>query len=115
MSEAEILAQIRLAVGALPLVRIWRNNTGKLRDRHGRMIEFGLCPGSSDLIGATTITITPEMVGRKIAIFTAIEVKSDTGKPSREQQTFIDVLRDRGARAGVARSVDDAMGIIRGQ
>ena len=38
--------------------------------------------GASDLIGFTTVEITPEMVGQKAAIFTAIEVKRETGRVS---------------------------------
>jgi hypothetical protein len=32
-------------------VRLWRNNVGALRDERGRLVTYGLCKGSSDLIG----------------------------------------------------------------
>ena len=40
---------------------LFKNNVGKLRDERGNLVTFGLCKGSSDLIGWTPITITPDM------------------------------------------------------
>ena len=113
MSEQQTQQQIRLAVSRGP-VRLWRNNTGMLRDQHGRPVTFGLCPGSADLIGYTTIEVTPDMVGQRLAVFTAVEVKSPTGKPTAEQAAFLDHIRQAGGRAGIARSVDEAMRIVGG-
>ena len=79
MSEQAIQQQIRLALGQGP-VRLWRNNTGTLRDQHGRPVTFGLCPGSADLIGYRTITITADMVGQQLAVFAAVEVKAPKGR-----------------------------------
>jgi hypothetical protein len=45
-----------------------------------------LCKGSADLIGYRTITITPDMVGQQVAVFTSIEVKTPTGRIRPEQQ-----------------------------
>mgnify|MGYP000709089094 CR=1 FL=1 len=61
-----------------------------------RMINFGLCVGSSDLIGWTEIEITPEMVGKKVAIFTAFEVKKKGKKPSPQQAAFLDFVSKSG-------------------
>ena len=36
-------------------------------------ITYGLQPGSGDRIGYTELVITPDMVGRKVAVFTSIE------------------------------------------
>ena len=77
-------------------------------------IQAGLCVGSSDLIGLKTITVTADMVGHQIAVFTAVEVKTKTGKASPEQKQFIDAVRKKGGIAGVARSVDDALQLIDG-
>ena len=89
-NEAYVQNKIRLAVG-VGEVRLFRNNTGALLDQSGRLIKFGLCKGSSDLIGFRSITITPDMVGTKVAVFSAIEVK-DKGKTTVDQRNFINVI-----------------------
>lgn len=109
-SEQQIQQHIRLAISRGP-VRLYRNNTGTLRDRHGRPVSFGLCNGSADLIGWTTRTITPEMVGQHVAVFTSIEVKTATGRLRPEQRQWLDAVQAAGGIAGVARSVEDAQGL----
>lgn len=108
--EAKVQNAIRLALGR-GLVRLFRNNTGALKDQQGRLVTFGLCKGSSDLIGWRTTTITPDMVGRDLAVFVAIEVK-DKGRATPEQLAFIDAVRKAGGLAGVARNIDEAQAII---
>ena len=100
---------------------LFRNNTGvayqgKKMTYNGRVVineprpvKFGLCIGSSDLIGWTEITITPDMVGKKIAVFTAVEVKTERGKISKEQINFIKQVRKAGGYANVSRMVDDEL------
>lgn len=111
--ETEIQQRVRLAVGALPGFRLWRNNSGKLPDpRTGRWVQFGVAsPGGSDLIGYRTIEITPDMVGRKVAVFTAIEVKTATGRATPEQRRFIDHIRAAGGIAGIVRTTAEALRI----
>jgi hypothetical protein len=77
-SEHEIQQRIRLACGRGP-VRLWRNNTGALVDQQWRFVRFGLCKGSSDLIGLRSLEITPELVGQRIAQFVALEIKTNCG------------------------------------
>ena len=110
MSEQRIQQEIRLAVSKGD-TRVFRNNTGTLRDANGRPVTFGLCKGSADLIGWRTVTITPEMVGQRIAVFTSIEVKTATGRLRPEQQQWLDAVQAAGGIAGVARSVEDALRI----
>jgi hypothetical protein len=107
MTEQQIQQQIRLALSRGP-VRLHRNNTGTLRDQYGRPVTFGLAKGSADLIGWTTRTITPDMVGQRIAVFTSIEVKTPTGRVSPEQRQWLEAVQAAGGIAGVARSVEDA-------
>ena len=109
-SEQTIQQQIRLACSRGP-VRLHRNNTGTLRDQHGRPVQFGLAKGSADLIGWTTRTITPDMVGQQVAVFTSIEVKSATGRLRPDQRQWMEAVQAAGGIAGVARSVEDAMGL----
>ncbi len=109
-NEAYVQNKIRLAVGH-GKIRLFRNNTGALMDIKGRLVKFGLCKGSSDLIGFKTVEVTPDMVGQKIAIFSAIEVK-DKGKATQEQKKFIDIVLDAGGLAGIAKDIQDAKKIL---
>lgn len=68
-------------------------------------------PGTSDAIGLHTITITPDMVGRQIAVFTAIEAK-DRADLTPQQRAFLVNVHRVGGIAGCARSVDDARRIL---
>lgn len=106
MRESTVLRDVmRLGVGAL---RLFRNNVGKLQDRFGVWIAYGLCPGSSDAIGWYTVTITPEMVGRKVAVFTAFECKSEKGRLSISQRLFLSAVARAGGIAACVRSEDEA-------
>ncbi len=113
MTEQALQQRILLALGR-GAARLWRNNTGCLPDANGRMVRFGLCRGSADLIGYTTVTVTPDMVGQRLAVFTAVEVKTPTGRPTPEQTAFLKHIQDAGGRAGIARSIDDARRIAEG-
>jgi len=107
VSEQRIQQEIRLAISHGD-TKVFRNNTGTLKDANGRPVQFGLCKGSADLIGWTTRTVTQEMVGQRIAVFTSIEVKTPTGRLRLEQQQWLDAVQAAGGIAGVARSVEDA-------
>ena len=111
MTEQRIQQEIRLAVSKGD-TRVFRNNTGVLRDQHGRPVQFGLAKGSADLIGWTTRTITPDMVGQQVAVFTSIEVKSATGRLRPDQRQWMEAVQAAGGIAGVARSVDDANALL---
>lgn len=105
---------------------VFRQNTGMLwagrvvAEDHGRIVlddarpvRAGLCTGSSDIIGWKPIMITSDMIGSTVAVFVAAEVKSKTGKPTKEQSNFIAaVLRDGGI-AGIVRSPEEAERLIR--
>lgn len=111
--EKNIQAGILSALGARPDCRLFRNNVGVARYPDGSTVAYGLCPGSSDLIGMTSVQITPDMVGRRLAVFTAIEVKNQAkAKRQDNQKSFIAMVRERGGCAGFAASVDEALSII---
>lgn len=94
-------------------MRLWRNNVGKLPDGKGGWVSYGIQnPGGSDLIGFKRVTITPDMVGQQIPIFTAIEVKSEKGKATDAQITFINFIVASGGFAGIARSREDLDGLV---
>ena len=110
-SEHEIQQRIRLACGRGP-VRLWRNNTGALLDQQGRFVRFGLCKGSSDLIGLRSLEITPELVGHQIAQFVALEIKTNCGIVSPEQRAFLRAVQELGGLAAVCRSVQQAEAVL---
>lgn len=113
-SESLILKEI-IAALSMSGVPLWRNNTGKARTMDGRFIKFGIPSadgGGSDLIGITPVTITSDMVGKKIGVFTAVEVKSKSGRATAAQNQFIENVKRLGGFAGVARSDSDATDLI---
>jgi hypothetical protein len=113
MTEMNRLRAIMLGLST-PGVRLFRNNCGALKDAEGRLIRYGVAnPGGSDLIGWRSITVTPDMIGQKLAVFLAIEVKGEKCKATDHQRNFIARVRADGGLAGVARTVDDALGIIK--
>ncbi len=70
--------------------------------------------GMSDSTGWVSVTITPEMVGQKVAVYLAVEDKSGSGRPSTDQKNFIRAVVAAGGRAGVARNDEDVVRIVRG-
>ena len=70
-------------------------------------------PGLADLAGWTDVVITPEMVGRRIPVFTAIETKESGGGRRRENQiNFVQQVQKAGGIAGFAASEQQANEII---
>jgi len=121
--EGNLMRRIMLALSNLRNVTVFRNNSGMAwmgeivrRDeakglivlRNPRPVSFGLVNGASDCIGWTTVEVIPDMVGRRLAVFTAVEVKTPEGRTTPAQARFIANLSAAGGIATIARSVDDA-------
>ena len=114
-AETDLQQRIRLALGTQHDLRIFRNQVGSLPDpRTGRLAQFGLARGSADLIGWRTIVVTPEMVGQRIAVFTSLEIKTPTGRLTPVQRNWLGAVDQAGGIAGVARSVADAVNLLKG-
>ena len=81
-------------------------------------LGFGLANGkpvvgACDLPGWTRVTITPEMVGHTVAVFTSIETKrTKNGKPSDDQLNWLKQVKAAGGIAGIANSVESAQAIF---
>ena len=88
----------------------WTGSAAFVKKAH--YVKFGLCVGSSDLIGWKTVTISSDMVGKDIAQFVSLEVKDRGGRVSREQKQWLAICESMGAIAGVARSLSDAQKIL---
>lgn len=111
--EANILTG-KLRVALAGTACLFTNVRGKFRTMDGsRIVAAGLLmEGASDQIGFTPIKITPEMVGRTMAVFTALEVKAGKDTMKREQWDFLHTVRNYGGIAGVVRQPLDGEKII---
>lgn len=120
MRESSIVKKILGTVGARKGVRLFRNSTflgwagvaNEIKPRtvlvsEARPVTGGLCTGSADLIGWSKLEITQDMVGKSVAIFTALECKTPKGRASKEQLNFIAAVQNAGGYAGIVRSLDD--------
>lgn len=101
--EQQLMPQVMLALSEAGCL-VWRNNVGAFLDpRTDRWVRYGVCnPGGSDLIG-----VAPD--GR----FLAVEVKGKRTAVRPEQETFIAAVLAAGGRAGIVRSVSDALALLR--
>lgn len=120
MTEGNLTRRILREHGSRPDLRLFRQNVGVawagdvVSRNHNtitlaryRPLHAGLCPGSSDIIGLRSIRMTEDMVGQRLAMFAAIEVKTGRQKPTKEQRAFLEMVGEKGGLALVARSVDD--------
>lgn len=80
-----------------------RANVGNFFTKDGRHITTGLPKGFSDLFG--------HRAGDCKAFY--LEIKRPGGRVSIEQVAFLSAMQDRGAIAGIVRSVADAEELIR--
>lgn len=100
MTEHDLQNSIRLKLSELGYC-VFRVNVGRFKTEDGRWFDTGLPKGFSDLMAV------------KDGKVYFIEVKTETGKASKEQLNFIAVMRDKyGCVADIARSVEDAVRIV---
>lgn len=100
MSESALQDAIRLALGNVPGLVLWRNNIG-VAEMRGYKVRFGVGgPGGADLIGCYR--------GR----FVAVEIKTPTGRQSPDQKTFQQLVESKGGTYVILRSVDEALAWI---
>jgi len=124
MNEIPIMRRVMYALSSIPGVRVFRNNVGvakygpacKTCKHNSRWVKYGLFEGSSDLIGFKTITITPEMVGKKVAVFVACETKRPAkSSVTPEQDNFISRVKEAGGIAGIVKSEEEAKRLVEGK
>lgn len=95
VTEREIGNQV---VRVFPMV--FRNSVGMIRVE-GRTIKYGLHVGSGDYVGWQEIEITPDMIGKKIAVFASIEVKTLHDRLSDAQRSWFRAVQDAGGIAEI--------------
>lgn len=73
-----------------------------------RFVEFGLFKGSGDGIGWAPVVVTPDMVGKTVAVFLSVETKAGKGAATEEQQTWRDNVRRAGGIAIITNDHEQA-------
>ena len=100
MKETDLQNLIRIELSKHGIV--FRRHVGEFITQNGTSVKIGV-PGESDL----------EFIGNGFVAF--IEVKTPTGRVRSEQLKFIEKMHSMGHKAGIARSVEDALKIIYGE
>lgn len=101
MTETDIQTEIRVALSEHGCI-VHRTNSGIYYTQDGRPVRIG-APGQSDLQGH-----------RADGKCFYIEVKKPGQKPRENQLNFLQAMRDSGAIAGVAHSVEEALEVVYG-
>ena len=125
-NEAVVQQQVRLAMARLG-AQVWRNQSGAMEDKTGRIVRFGLSNDSAalnaaiksaDLVGITPMTVQAHHVGRTVGVFTALEVKrpgwhlTPGDKRGQAQKRFLDIVVGVGGMAGFVTDPADLANIL---
>ena len=97
--ESKLMHQI-MAVLSEKGCFVLRTNSGVYFDSQGNRITIGF-KGLSDLVGF-----------RPDGKFFALEIKTPTGRPSKEQLNFIEFCHSKGVVAGIANSIESAIQVV---
>lgn len=132
MTEQQIMKRMMIALSSAG-ARVFRNTVGMAYQgkairftqpttvrvepgdiviRQARTVHAGLMTGSSDLVGWHSRLIDEYDIGKRIAVFLGCEVKSEDGALEPEQRQFLEVVRDSGGIAILARSNDEAISLL---
>jgi hypothetical protein len=98
-TETDRTGLILASITHLPEGAFWRNNTGALRDKGGRLVRFGL-KGSADVLGCYK--------GR----FVALETKTPEGRQSPDQVKFQKWVERAGGIYAVVRGPGEALEVL---
>ena len=126
-SETAVTQDVLLRASQLG-IRLFRNNSGCLKNEHGTMVRFGLgntsaklnaTLKSSDLIGITPVIITPQHVGQTLGVFTSLEIKNglwrfrDTDKHAVAQERWCELIRSLGGYGGFVSDVSQLEEVLK--
>lgn len=128
MSEFDLYGPIQIAASRAG-ARLFRNHVGIAWQMASgapkgwkppafmRPVKIGLGTGSGDFVGWAPVTITPDMVGKTLAVFSSIEVKPADWKETPkwingDQGNWVRVVQGCGGIAGVAQSPEQAAALL---
>ena len=97
--ETKIQSQIMIALSkyGIPI----RQQCGKFQTMYGSVVSIGI-PGMSDIL-----------FFRKDGKPFWLEIKTKTGKPSKEQLHFLQVMKSMNVEGAIIRSVEEAINFIK--
>lgn len=140
MNESELTLRILDALQRSETGLYWRNNTGRLQDRTGRWVSYGLGVGSPDIIGILSIPacykVIPgeytyakdladlgiESVVMREAIpvsslpggrFVGLEVKTERYGVTPAQEAWMRAAAQAGALVAVVHSIEEALAAVK--
>lgn len=102
MTEQDIQNQIRMALS--PIAVVFRVNTGTVKTIDGRYFKTGVPRGYSDLSGFR------KSDGKMFFL----EIKTPTGRASKDQLHFLEQMSQYPVITGIARSAEEALELIEG-
>lgn len=108
-TESTAQAEILAALNRMPGVRVARNNVGRLQDRNGTWVAYGLGVGSPDIVGIYSAGRVSGPMAVHVAAAFGVEVKGPTGRVREEQAQWHEAMRRRGLPTFVARSAEEAV------
>lgn len=119
MTERELLDRIHQAHPDAALFRndngyavmggdVKKNDDGTADVIGGRWRPYGLQPGSADLVGWTPVLVTPDMVGKTVAVFTSLEAKTENDTVKADQVNWARQVREDGGIAKIIRAQIDS-------
>jgi hypothetical protein len=127
VSETQFRIDVFKEINSRPDTRLFRNNVGLgwvgelvnktpqcVTLKNPRPVKFGLHVGSADLVGWKSVTITPDMVGKRVAVFLSVETKSLKGTKHIEQINWSEQVRRNGGLSGFAKTIPEVLTIIDG-
>lgn len=111
--ETKIQNRALLAIGLDPDVLAMRVQSGVFRamDDPDRIVKVG-SPGVADTMAFVRTVITPEMVGKVVAVPLAAEIKTETGKQSKDQQAWQKSFEARGGIYRIVRKPEDMIDAV---
>jgi hypothetical protein len=100
-----------LAIGGMPDVLAWRQQSGLFYTKNGTPVRVGV-PGLADCGMVVAVKVTPEMVGKTIGVAVQAEFKTASGRQEPYQKLWQAAVEKRGGIYSVVRSADDMLALV---
>lgn len=111
--ETKIQNRALLAVGMRPDCLAMRMQSGVFRAMNDpdRIVKVG-SPGVADTLVMVKVTITPDMIGKTVAVPLAAEIKTKDGQQSQAQRDWQRSFEARGGVYRVVRTPEEMTAVV---